>query len=274
MHTPKRITTGLLACLFLFSGILSLHAAERLKLATTTSTHDTGLLELILPPFEKKLDITVDVISVGTGKAIRLGENGDVDVILVHAREAEEKFVNDGHGVNRRDVMYNDFVLLGPKDDPAGIRGGQDTVAALKAIAKAEVPFVSRGDDSGTHKKERKLWKEADITPEGTWYMEAGQGMGATLKIADEKKAYCLADRATTIAFEDKIELTILCEKDPRLLNRYGVIAVNPATHPHANYIHAMAFIGWLTSPKCQKMIGGFTRKGKTLFHPDVHGRK
>lgn len=249
----------------------ALHAADRLRLATTTSTHDTGLLDGILPPFEKKYGLKVDVVSVGTGKAIRLAENGDADVILVHAREAEDKFVNEGYGVNRRDVMYNDFLLVGPADGPAGIAGGRDAVAAFRAVAEAKAPFVSRGDDSGTNKKELKLWKEAGIKPEGKWYMEAGQGMGATLNIADEKNAYCLVDRATYTAFGDKVDLKPVCEGDGRLMNRYGIIAVSPTHHPHANYLGAMNLIGWVTSPDVQKMIGGFTRKGKVLFHPDAY---
>jgi len=254
-------------------------AAERLKLATTTSTVDTGLLDSLLPPFEKKFTVKVDVISAGTGKAIRLAENGDVDCILVHAREQEEKFVNDGHGVNRRAVMYNDFVIVGPENDPARVAGKRDAVSALTAIAGAQAPFVSRGDDSGTHQKEKELWKEAGLAPggavpsqpRGAWYMETGQGMGATLTIADEKKAYCLADRATYTAFSDKVGLRILCEGDRRLLNQYSIIAVNPARHPHVNYIHAICLIGWMTSPEGQKMIGDFKKKGSVLFHPNAY---
>ncbi len=267
----KKWLTLSLGILLMAVSIPPAAATERLKLATTTSTHDTGLLDELLPPFEKKYDLKVDVISVGTGKAIKLGENGDADVILVHARDAEDKFVNDGYGVNRRDVMYNDFVLVGPEKDPAGIKDSKDIVANLKAIAEAKAPFVSRGDDSGTHKKEKKLWKEAGISPEGKWYMEAGQGMGATLKIADEKQAYCLADRATATAFEDKIDLNVLCEGDKRLINPYGIIAVNPVRHPHINYTGAICLIGWVTSPKGQKIIGNFKKNGKVLFHPDAY---
>ncbi len=252
---------------------------ERMKLATTTSTVDTGLLDSILPPFEKRFNLKVDVISVGSGKAIALARNGDVDAILVHDPRAEEEFVRDGHGVNRRGVMYNDFVIIGPEKDPARIAGTHDAVAALKAIAEAKAPFVSRGDDSGTHQKEKALWKEAGLAPEGkttnppsgAWYMETGQGMGATLTIADEKKAYCLADRATYTAFSGKVNLLILCEGDRRLLNQYSVIAVSPARHPHVDYLHAMCLIGWLTSSEGQKMIGEFTKKGAALFHPNAY---
>jgi tungstate transport system substrate-binding protein len=254
-------------------------AAERLKLATTTSTVDTGLLDSILPPFEKRFSVKVDVISVGSGKAIALARNGDVDAILVHDPKAEEAFVRDGHGVNRRAVMYNDFVIVGPGNDPARIAGKRDAVGALTAIAGAQAPFVSRGDGSGTHEKEKALWKEAGLAPggavpsqpRGAWYMETGQGMGATLTIADEKKGYCLADRATYTAFSDKVGLRILCEGDRRLLNQYAIIAVSPARHRHVAYIHAMCLIGWLTSPEGQNMIGDFTKKGSVLFHPNAY---
>jgi tungstate transport system substrate-binding protein len=267
----RRFLFVVFAIFLVGASVAQIQAAERMRLATTTSTYDTGLLDVILPPFEKKFNVKVDVISVGTGKAIRLAENGDADVILVHARDAEDKFVNEGYGVNRRDVMYNDFLIIGPKGDPAGTGGTKGAVAALKAIAKAKAPFVSRGDDSGTHKKEKKLWKEAGISPKGKWYMEAGQGMGATLNIADEKNAYCLTDRATFTAFEDKIKLRALCEGDKRLLNQYGIIAVSPAKHPDASYLNAMCLIGWITSPEVQKMIGDFKKKGTTLFHPDAY---
>lgn len=247
-------------------------AAERLKLATTTSTVDTGLLDALLPPFEKANGLTADVISVGTGKALALARNGDVDAVLVHARADEDRLVADGEGVNRRDVMYNDFVLLGPAKDPAGVAGKNDAAGAFAAVARAAAPFVSRGDDSGTHKKEKELWKAAGVTPSGGWYMEAGQGMGATLMMADEKGAYCLADRATAVAFGGKIALRTLCEGDKRLLNPYGVIAVSPAKHPGVNYRGAMALIAWLTSLEGQRMIGGFKMNGVVLFHPSAYG--
>lgn len=270
MIHKKMVQLVLLLCALIVTSIAS-HAAGGLKLATTTSTVDTGLLDSILPPFEKQLNLKVDVISVGSGKAIALARNGDVDVILVHDPRAEEAFVRDGHGVNRREVMYNDFVIIGPEKDPARITGKRDTASALTAIAGAKAPFVSRGDDSGTHQKEKALWKEAGLTPKGAWYMETGQGMGATLTIADEKKAYCLADRATYTAFSDKVGLRILCEGDRRLLNQYAIIAVSPARHRHVAYIHAMCLIGWLTSPEGQKMIGDFTKKGSVLFHPNAY---
>jgi tungstate transport system substrate-binding protein len=239
-----------------------------IRLATTTSTENSGLLDALLLAFEKRHGISVQVIAVGTGKAIRHGENGDVDAILVHARAAEEKLVADGFGVGRRDVMYNDFVLLGPAADPALVRGVKDAPAALAKIAASEAPFVSRGDDSGTHKKETALWRAAGVAPEGAWYMAAGQGMGACLTIADEKRAYVLADRGTYLAFRDKVEIDVLVEGDPRLFNPYGVIAVNPEKHPHVKHEAAMEFIEWLTSPEAQHMIAEFKRGGEQLFYP------
>ena len=242
----------------------------RLRLATTTSTDNSGMLDVFLPPFEKKYNIKVDVISVGTGKAIKLAENGDADVILVHARKLEDKFLAEGHGVNRRDVMHNDFVLLGPDKDPAKIKGEADAGLALKKIASAGATFVSRGDTSGTHVKELFLWETVNVKPAGDWYLEAGQGMGATLTMADEKQAYVLCDRATYLAFRDKIELGIMCEGDKRLYNPYGIIAVNPVTHPETKYMEAMMLIAWFTSPEGQEIIGNFKKHGSILFHPDA----
>jgi tungstate transport system substrate-binding protein len=242
----------------------------RVRMATTTSTEETGLLEVILPPFEEMLNVKIDVISVGSGKAMKLGENGDVDIILVHARDAESTFVASGYGVNRRDVMYNDFVIVGPRKDPAKVSGLTDAAETFKRIAAGYAPFVSRGDDSGTHMKEKAIWRELGLTPKGSWYIEAGQGMSATLQIANEKKAYCLCDRASYVTLKDKLQLPILCEGDKRLFNPYGVIAVSPAMHPTTKYVYAMALIGWLTSPQCQKMIGDFKKAGTVLFHPDA----
>lgn len=243
---------------------------ERLRLATTTSTENSGLLDEIVPPFEKRFNVKVDVIALGTGKALKLGENGDVDVVLVHAREAEDAFVANGFGVNRRDVMYNDFVIVGPEEDPAHIRGLKDAAEVFGRIARKRTPFTSRGDDSGTHKKELSVWREVGITPSGRWYIESGQGMGPTLQIANEKRAYCLTDRGTFLAFKDKIDLPILCEGDEELSNPYGVIAASPDRHADVNYVYAMAFMGWLTSPECQRMIGDFKKSEEVLFHPDA----
>jgi tungstate transport system substrate-binding protein len=243
-------------------------AEERLRLATTTSTENTGLLAIFLPPFEQKYGMKVDVISVGTGKALKLGENGDIDVVLVHARSAENEFLEKGFGVNRRDVMYNDFVIVGPKQDSAGVAKARNADEALKLIAQKEAVFISRGDESGTHIKEKDVWKAAGIKPTGKWYTEAGQGMEAVLVMADEKRAYTLTDRATWLAHSEKFDLAILLEGDPALFNPYGIIAVNPARYPTTNYMGAMLLIAWFTSPEGQKMIGDFKKHGQMLFVP------
>lgn len=247
-------------------------AAERVRLATTTSAADTGLLDSILPPLEKTSGIKVDVIAVGTGKALKLAGNGDVDAVLVHDPEAEEAFIARGEGVNRRAVMYNDFILAGPAGGAAVPQKGKDICEALRKMAAANAPFVSRGDSSGTHQREKKLWKEAGVVPGGGWYLESGQGMIATLKIADEKGAYCLTDRASFTSLKQPSRLAICCEGDPRLLNQYSIIAVSPAKHPDARYISAMSLIAWLTSPEGQLRIGDFKKNGKTLFHPNAYG--
>ena len=239
-----------------------------LKLATTTSTENSGLLAKLLPPFEEKYNIKVDVIAVGTGAAIKLGENGDVDILLVHAREAEDKFIQDGYGVNRRDVMYNDFIILGPANDPAKIKEEKSAASALVKISNQKSFFVSRGDDSGTDKKEKSLWQIANTIPDGAWYMAVGQGMGATLQIADEKEAYVLCDRGTFIAYRDKIGLIILSEGDPLLFNPYGIIAVNPERFPHVKYMEAMQMIAWVTSIEGQDIIREYKIEGEILFYP------
>ncbi len=245
-------------------------AAENIKLATTTSTENSGLLGILLPPFEEKYDIKVDVIAVGTGAAIQLGKNGDVDIVLVHARAAEDAMVEEGYGINRRDVMYNDFIIVGPAEDPAGIRGEEDAAAALIKIAHSEISFISRGDNSGTHIKELELWQSAGVKPEGDWYLEIGQGMEAALLLANENRGYVLADRGTYLATKDKLDLVILSEGDPRLFNPYGVIAVNPAVYPHVKYIEAMQLIAWMTSPEGQKIIGEYKAHGEVLFFPNA----
>ncbi len=251
-------------------GVNSVHAQDRLILATTTSTENSGLLDELIPPFEEKFDIRVDVVSVGTGKAISLAENGDVDIILVHAREAENAFVEAGYGVNRRDVMYNDFIILGPTADPAGVNGMEDATAAFTKIAEASSNFVSRGDDSGTNKKELSLWSTAGIEPSGSWYIETGQGMGASLNVANEKQAYILVDRGTYLAYKADLDLEILVEGDPKLFNPYGIIPVNPAMHTHVNYQMAMAFVGYITSQQGQKIINEYTAYGEVLFNPSA----
>ena len=266
MKFERFVLAGLLLALCAFPA----GAGQRLRLATTTSTDNSGLLEALLPAFEERYGIEVDVIAVGTGRALRLGENGDVDVVLVHARQAEDEFVEKAFGINRRDVMYNDFVLVGPEKDPAGIAGFASAAEALAAIARSASPFVSRGDDSGTHKKEKSLWKAAEIEPRGTWYVEAGQGMGAVLHMADEKRAYTLTDRGTWIAFAQKLEMKTLVEGDGSLNNPYGIVAVNPAMHPHVNHAGAMTLIEWITSIEGQKAIADFKKNGKPLFFPSA----
>jgi tungstate transport system substrate-binding protein len=243
---------------------------QRLILATTTSTADSGLLDAILPDFEEQYNATVDVIAVGTGQALEMGEAGDADVLLVHSPAREEAFVAEGHGIERVPVMYNDFIIIGPVEDPAGIPGMTDAVAAFTQIAEQEATFVSRGDDSGTHTKELAIWEAAGITPEGDWYVSAGQGMGAVLTMSDEQQAYTLADRATYLAFlAEGLSLEIMVEGDPILFNPYGVIAVNPETHPNVNYELAQQFIDWLTSVETQTTIADYQRFGQSLFTPD-----
>jgi tungstate transport system substrate-binding protein len=268
----KRLTALVLAlcvCVLFVSAVEA--QAVRLRLATTTSTQDSGLLPILNPPFEKLTGITVDVIAVGTGKALKLGENGDVDVVLVHDRKAEDAFMAQGFGVNRRDVMHNDFVLVGPADDPAGVLKSTSTSDAFSRIAAAGAPFVSRGDASGTNAKELLLWAAVPLKPKGSWYKEAGQGMGEVLIMSANLKAYTLTDRGTWIAMKDKLGgLRILLENDPSLFNPYGVIAVNPQRHPEVNYMAAMQYIAWVTSVQGQKVIRDYTMGGQQLFTPDA----
>lgn len=269
-----RLVTVLVLFTFLASLVPSVALAEgptRLILATTTSTADSGLLDTILPDFEEQFDADMEVIAVGTGQALKLGEDGNADVILVHARAREDKFVAEGHGVNRQDVMYNDFVILGPESDPAGITGMTDAAGAFKKIAEAEAPFVSRGDDSGTHTKERGIWAAAGVEPEGDWYIEAGQGMGAVLTMANEQLAYTMSDRGTYLARTlEGTDLVVLVEGDPILFNPYGVIAINPEKYDTVNYDLAMDFIAWLTSVETQQQIAEFKHpSGQSLFIPN-----
>ena len=267
----KKILSISLVLLILFGiNTLAFSQVQRLKISSTTSTDNSGLFSALNSPFEKQFDCRVDVIAQGTGKALKTGEMGDSDVVFVHSRPAEDKFVQDGYGVNRRDVMYNDFVIIGPEEDPAGINGLKDAGEALKRIALSKGRFVSRGDDSGTHKKEKALWKKTGLIPKDAWYVELGQGMGAVLQIANEMKAYTMSDRGTYLAYKDKIDLDVLTEGDPDLFNPYGIIAVNPALHPGVNYIMAMAYIGWVTSPEGQMIIREFGKDkfGQPLFIP------
>ncbi len=245
---------------------------ETLILATTTSTQDSGLLDVLIPLFEAQSGYTVKVVAVGTGKALEMGRNGDADVLLVHAPQAEEAFMQDGYGAERFLVMHNDFVLVGPETDPAGVRGEQSAAAAFGRLAAAQAPFVSRGDDSGTHKKERSLWQAAGVTPNWDGYIESGQGMGATLRIASEKAAYTLTDRATYLANRDTLDLVILVEGDPLLLNVYHVMTVNPQKWPLVNAEGARAFVDFMLAPETQALIGAFgvEEYGQPLFFPDA----
>ena len=248
-------------------------AAESIIVQSTTSTQNSGLFDHILPMFTDKTGIEVRVVAVGTGQALKNAANGDGDVLLVHAKPAEEKFVADGFGVERTDLMYNDFVIVGPKSDPAGVRGMKDVTTALTQLSKAQATFASRGDDSGTHKKEMRLWQESGVDPtqaSGQWYRETGSGMGATLNVAAGMGAYTMSDRATWIAFENKGDLEILVEGDPRLFNQYGVILVNPEKFPHVKAKQGQAFIDWLLSDEGQKAIASYKRDGQQLFFPNA----
>ena len=295
----NRIGRGALSVLLvLWLGAFNVWAGDKiLKMSTTTSTQASGLLEVLLPELEKDTGIKVKVIAKGTGAAIRDGQDGNVDVIFVHARAREEKFVKEGYGTKRYAVMHNDFVILGPEKDPAGIKGLNSAAQALEKIANAKAPFISRGDDSGTHTKEQALWKATGLSMEkqtstivkkgkksevtfihpaglGQWYLSIGQGMGKALTIADEKQAYVLADRGTFIKYkfgrDVPINLSVLCEGDPALANPYGVIPINPQKHPHVKYDLAEEFADWLVSEKGQFMINGYRLLGNQLFYGDA----
>jgi tungstate transport system substrate-binding protein len=245
----------------------------KLIIASTTSTQNSGLFDILLPAYEKasKYTLTIEVIAVGTGKALRIAKKGEADVLFVHEPFREEKFLAEGHGVNRRPVMHNDFVILGPKTDPAKIRGGKNAVDAFELIAEKGATFVSRGDDSGTHVKEQDIWDDAGILPkERKWYVEAAAKMGDTLLLADKKKAYVLSDRGTFLNYETQIKLEIMVESDPLLKNLYSVMAVNPARFPAARYREAMDFIAFVTSPEGQKIIASYAKHGVNLFYPDA----
>jgi tungstate transport system substrate-binding protein len=263
----KRISILILALALLSAFCSVAMAQERLKMSTTTSTDNTGLLRVLLPPFEKECNCKVDVIAVGTGKALKLAEDGDVDVVFVHARTLEDKFVADGYGVNRRDVMYNDFVIIGPANDPAGIKSAKTAAEAFRKIADKQAMFISRGDESGTNVKENQIWKSADIQPSGKWYRSAGQGMGEVIMMATEQRAYTLSDRGTYNAFRHgKTDLQILFQNEAGLLNPYGVIAVNPKKFPHAKYDLAMKFINYVTGPEGQRIIATYKVGGDPIF--------
>lgn len=255
-------------------GLPAAHAAERFIIVqSTTSTQNSGLLDAILPQFAEKTGIEVRVVAVGTGQAIKNAANGDGDVLLVHAKPAEEKFIADGWGVERFDVMYNDFVIVGPPSDPAGIAGSTDAVAALGKIASSKAPFASRGDDSGTHKAEIKLWKQAGIdidAASGDWYRETGSGMGATLNTGVGMGAYVLTDRATWISFGNKADYQVAVEGDQKLFNQYGVILVNPEKHPTVKAAEGQAFVDWITGKEGQAAIAAYKIDGQQLFFPNA----
>jgi tungstate transport system substrate-binding protein len=244
-----------------------------ITVASTTSTEQSGLFKHLLPIFEKKTGIDVRVVALGTGQALDMGRRGDADVVFVHARELEEKFVAEGHGVKRQEVMYNDYVIVGPKADPAKVAGSKDAVASLKRIADTGAPFASRGDKSGTHFAELQLWKAAAIDPakeKPSWYRETGSGMGPTLNTASGMNAYALADRGTWLSFKNKGELQVAVEGDKRLFNQYGVILVNPAKHAHVKKDMGQAFIDWLLSKEGQQAIGDYKINGQQLFFPNA----
>jgi len=245
-------------------------AGDRLRMSTTTSTENSGLLAVLNPVFEAKYGIKLEVIAVGTGKALKMGAQGDVDVVFVHAPRAELKYVKSADFVARTAVMHNDFVIVGPTNDPALLSVASTAKEALYKISRTGSVFISRGDDSGTHKKERALWASANIKPTGDWYVEVGQGMGAVLNIANEKQAYALTDRATQIAFADKLALKVIFEGDDALFNPYHVMAVNPMKHEGVAHGLAIKYIEFVTSKQGQEIIAGFRKAGQQLFYPDA----
>ncbi len=272
MHHRRALP--LLVLVVTFAGALVASAEDNsIVVASTTSTQDSGLFGHILPMFEQKTGITVKVLAQGTGQALDTARRGDADIVFVHAKSAEEQFVAEGFGVKRYPVMYNDFVLIGPRADPAGIARSKDVAAALAAIKTKGASFISRGDKSGTHMAEIKLWQAAGVDIEnhaGPWYKSIGQGMGAALNTAAASHAYVLSDRGTWIAFKNKADLVVVVEGDTRLLNQYGVILVSPAKHPHVKKELGQRFIDWLVSPEGQQAIAAYTINGEQLFHPNA----
>ncbi|MCH4888995.1 tungsten ABC transporter substrate-binding protein [Acidaminobacter sp. JC074] len=269
----KFLAAALIMCLILTTFMGCQQEERRLILATTTSTQNSGLLDHIIPDFEEKTGIDVDVIAVGTGAALQMGRDGEADALLVHAKSAEEEFIAEGHGVSRSDVMYNDFVIVGPKDDPAGLKDIKDDVKkAYEVVLTSASTFVSRGDDSGTHKKELSIWDQAGLEPSGDWYVEVGKGMGDTLTMADEMNAYTMTDRATYLAMMDNLDLEIVIEGDSSLFNQYGVIPVDPNKNDMINADEADEFVKWLLSKDTQDMIGefGIEKFGQPLFIPNA----
>jgi tungstate transport system substrate-binding protein len=273
-HTPTRRALFSLAIAVVFAGTSIASAQDKsIVVSSTTSTQDSGLFGHILPLFKAKTDIDVKVVSQGTGQALDTGRRGDADVVFVHAKSAEEKFLAEGFGVKRFPVMYNDFVIIGPKSDPAGIKGSKDVAAALNTIKAKSAPFISRGDKSGTHIAEINLWKAVGIDIEkdnGPWYKSIGQGMGAALNTAGASNAYVMSDRGTWISFKNKGDLVIAVEGDKRLFNQYGVMLVSPTKHPNVKKELGQAFIDWLVSPEGQKAIADYKINGEQLFYPNA----
>src|SRR5262249_9634325 len=268
-NLSRRIFLALLLC------VAAVTQAQQkfITVASTTSTEQSGLFGYLLPIYEKETGVQVRVVAVGTGQALDVGRRGDADVVFVHAKAAEEKFLAEGNGVKRYPVMYNDFVLIGPKDDPAGIKGMRDVAAALKTIEEKSMPFISRGDRSGTHIAELNLWKLAGIdidAEKGPWYKAIGQGMGAALNTASAQKSYVLSDRGTWLSFKNKGDLTIVVEGDKWLFNQYGVMLVNPQKHPNVKKELGQEFIDWLVSPEGQRAIADYKINGEQLFYPNA----
>lgn len=269
----KTFIKVLLAITIAVTAYSAIAGEKFITLASTTSTQNSGLFDYLLPKFTAQTGIDVRVIAVGTGQALKIAEKGDADVVLVHDKEAELKFVQQGYGIDRREVMYNDFIIVGPESDPAGIRGMQDAVQAFAKIAKTQASFISRADDSGTHRQELRLWKEARIDPKvysGKWYKEVGAGMGATLNTAAGIDAYTMSDRSTWMTFGNRAHLTLLVEGDTRLFNQYAVILVNPSVHPHVKADLARQFSDWLVSADGQRLISAYQVGGQILFYPNA----
>jgi tungstate transport system substrate-binding protein len=267
--TGRSVLLGLASSLAMMAA-LPAAAQKFITVASTTSTENSGLFGHILPIFQKETGIEVRVIAQGTGQALETGRRGDADVVLVHARAAEDKFVAEGWGVQRYDVMYNDFVIVGPGTDPAGVKAAANAAEAMGKIAAAAAPFASRGDDSGTHMAEKTLWKAAGVEPAGGWYLSTGSGMGATLNTASQAGAYALTDRGTWLGFNNRGPLEIAFQGDPMLFNPYGIMLVNPAKHPHVKAEAGQKFIDWIVSPAGQQAIAGFKVGGEQLFFGSV----
>jgi tungstate transport system substrate-binding protein len=270
----SRFLVSLIAAMAL--AVPAMAQGKVIVVASTTSTEDSGLFDYLLPLFKAKTGIAVRVVALGTGQALDVGRRGDADVVFVHARSEEEEFVAQGFGMKRYPVMYNDFVLIGPKADPAGVNGSKDIAAALKVLRGKQMPFMSRGDRSGTHAAELKLWKEAGIdvaAEKGGWYKAIGQGMGAALNAASASNAYVLADRGTWLSFKNKGDLAIVVQGDKRLFNQYGVMLVSPTRHPRVKKELGQALVDWLISPEGQRAIAGYKIKGQQLFYPNAGDR-